>query len=655
MARLGTVWMRSWLAGVWLAWMGVCGSVAGCARGAEGPADRDGDAVEPDDLPSAPDWHGEMVEDGEASEEAGDGTEVLVDLADPGFGEDLVPNAEDTPGSPASGFQGVDLQDVGHVRAMWASPEAGFWAVGDKGLILWFNGKDFVPAPLSPTENDLFGVSGEGKTVVAVGASGTVLRWDGTRWSLLDAPAEVNLYGVGVIGPNDFYVAGAGGALYRFQDGTWIAEATGVTYDLFGVHASLAGGVFAVGAYGTLIELRGGHWVQSQVALPTSSLRGVWRSPDGRIFVVGTRGAISVYDGLTWKIQVTNDPSDPPRDLYAVTGFSGDEVFAVGDRGAILAYNGKKWTLMTIAGPYNVAADLRGVAGILNPDGSRTVFAAGLDSRALRLEEKVWHDHPLGVTGDLNAVTVLPDGTVVAVGARGLILRQREGRFSTVVSGTENDLRAVAGRIVAGDAGTVLRLEEEGASPVAVPASDDWSDVWEVAGVTFLVGARGTLVRMDASGPQVLSALQGVPLRAVCETGGAVFAAGDSGRMFVDEGTGFHPVATGTFSTLWDLRPALGRAVLAVGDYGLILSCSPVSCRRIHEDPTTFLYGLGQVQGGLALAVGWAGAVRWIGKGEEVYALDPGTFRVFRAAAGVGPGGESYLVGPAGTFYVYRP
>lgn len=638
----------------WIPWL-VAG-LAACGSGTPaGPDALDGglefaDTSSPDTLD---------IEDVHADEGA-----IGLDM-DPGGGDGggadpIEPDVgfDDSP-TPSSGFQVVDLQSVGHVRAMWASPEAGFWAVGDGGLVLRSQGADVVPAPLPPTTADLLGVSGEGRTVVAVGRAGTVLRWEDGRWSLLDAPTgqspAPDLYGVGVISGEDFYVSGQKGSLFHFQDGAWTAEATGITYDLFGVHASRAGGVFAVGAFGTLIELRGGHWIQSQIALPTATLRSLWRAADGRMFAVGSGGAVSMFDGLTWKIQITNDPSEPPRDLHAVTGFSGDEVYAAGDRGAILKYNGKKWTLMTIAGPYNVDADLRGLAGVLNADGSRTLLAVGLDSRAVRLEDKVWQDMTLGVTGDLNAVAVREDGSILAAGDRGLLLVFRDGRLATIESGTANDLRGVGGRIAAGTGGTILRIEGDIATGVGSPVADDWNDVWEVAGVALLAGEGGTLLRLDASGIQVIPARMGAPLKAVCVAGGAVFVAGDAGRMFVDEGAGFHPVATRTFSTLWDLRPAVGRAVLAVGDHGVILSCDPMSCRRIHEDPTTFLYGLGRVHNGLALAVGWAGAVKWIGDGEQVMTLDPGTFRVFRAAAGLGPAGETFLVGPGGTFYVYRP
>lgn len=635
-----------------LSWIYFWLAVVSCGNGSPAQSDLAGDASGPSDLAVLEDAREDRV-----SIEDIDGDSNLP--VDAGHIDPQREGADDAGqvdvSSPASGFWAVDLQSVGNVRAMWASPEAGFWAVGDNGLVLKFNGVSFVPAPLPPTTKDLFGISGEGGTVVVVGAAGTVLRWFESRWSLVDPPGDVDLYGVGVIGPDEFYVSGKKGALYRYTNGAWFAEATGVTSDLLGVHASKVGGVFAVGAFGTLLEQRGGHWVQSQIALPTSTLRAIWRSPDGKMFVVGTGGAVSMYDGLTWKIQITNDPSDPPRDLYAVTGFSGNDVIAVGNDGVILAFNGKKWNLMTIAGPYNSNADLRGVAGVLNPDGTRTVFAVGLDSRALRLDGKVWHDQVLGVTTDLNAVTIMQDGRVLAVGDRGLLLVLDDNRLGTIEAGTTNDLMGAVGNLAVGADGTILSVEDDRATFIESPVTDDWNDVWGVAGVALLAGERGTLVRLDDEGSSVIPDLTGVSLKAVCVAGGGVFTAGTSGRMFVDEGAGFRPVATGTLSTLWDLRPATGRAVLAVGDHGIILSCDPISCRRIHEDPSTFLYGLGRVANGLALAVGWAGMVKWIGDGEQVFTLNPGTFRVFRAAAGVGQTGESYLVGPGGTFYIYRP
>ena len=108
----------------------------------------------------------------------------------------------------------------------------------------------------------------------------------------------------------------------------------------------------------------------------------------------------------------------------------------------------------------------------------------------------------------------------------------------------------------------------------------------------------------------------------------------------------------GTVSDLWDLWPAGDARVLAVGDAGTVLACTATGCSRLHEDPSTFLYGLGTV-GGRTLAVGWAGTVLAV-DGTTVDALDAGTKRVLRAVVGRDDG-TALVVGQAGAWLEYAP
>src|SRR5262249_4795477 len=65
-----------------------------------------------------------------------------------------------------------------------------------------------------------FGPSGEGW---AVGTFGTILHYDGSRWTIEQPPpedAEVALTSVAVAGPDVFAVAG-GNLIERAPDGTW--------------------------------------------------------------------------------------------------------------------------------------------------------------------------------------------------------------------------------------------------------------------------------------------------------------------------------------------------------------------------------------------------------------------------------------------------
>lgn len=619
--------------------------LAGCSSGGA-----DADAVDPgtgnevitadSEMPTDP---GSSEGTGDKGGESGDWPDTKGDAPD-----DVVVQAP---------FTSVDLTDLGSVRAMWASQEAGIWAVGDHGLVLRHNGLDFVPTSLAPTEVDLLGISGEGPTVVAVGAAGTVLRFDEGIWTSLEPPTDADLLGVGVLDAQDFYVVGRGGVIMHYKDGAWTEEGAGISFDLFGAYASKVGGVYAVGAFGNLVELKGTVWIQSQIGGPASTLHSIWRSADGRMYAVGTLGTVSVFDGVTWKIQVTNDTYDPPRNLYGVRGISGDEVYAVGDQGAILKYNGKKWTLATIAGPYNVFSDFRGVAGLVKPDGTRSWFAAGLDSDAVRLDDKAWADQDLGVTGDLQDAWVQEDGTLIAVGSHGLILTYSGGRFGSLDSSVTADLNAVSGGTVAGKSGTLLRLSGDVVEVLDSGTEEDLNDVWAAQGTAWVAGDAGVLLKVTGDDVQSVPGLPGFSAKAVVQPWeGATFVSGEAGKLFVDEGTGFKSVDSGTFSTLWDLWSGAGEdVVFAVGDNGVLLSCDTVKCDRLFEEPATFLYGIGGSRSDAVLAVGWAGTVLRLQADNQTTPLDSGTFRVFRAVAGGGPGGDLFLVGANGTFVLYSP
>jgi hypothetical protein len=626
-----------------------CGGDSGGAADAVGDAgdvavqDTDAKDAVPDDA------SGDLAETGtdtEGPEDAPDGEDPgdAIEAAD---GGDL---PETTPG-----FHLIDLTRVGNVRAMWASQEGEVYAVGDHGLVLRFNGRDLVPLPPPPTDADLFGVAGEGGAVYVVGAGGAALRWQGGAWTDLKPASTRTLYGVGVLSASEAYAVGEQGTILHYESGFWSDASTGITHDLFGAYASVVGGVWAVGANGTLLELKGSVWLMQQIAGPLSKMRSIWRAPDGKMFAVGTLGAVAVKDGLAWKLQVTNETHSPPRDLYGVFGLSGKEVYAVGDQGIVLKYDGKKWGTMNVSGPYNTFADLRGVAGFLAPDGTRRLFAAGLDSAGLELDDKSWADRKLGVTTHLRGVTVRGDGTAVAVGDGGLVLEDADGRFGAVPAGVEADLASVSRDYAVGAAGTLLRWKGGAWQEVASGTVEDLTDVWAVEDGAVVVGAGGSVLRVAGAEVFLSTDLVGFPLSAVCALpGGKVVAAGAAGRVFRDAGSGFEPYQTGTSATLHDLWCDDEDAAVAVGDNGVVLACDGAGCVRVHEDPPTFLYGIGGPPGGTVLIAGWAGKVLRLDAGPAVAPMESGTYRVLRSVAG-GASGRLHLVGEDGTWITYDP
>ena len=122
---------------------------------------------------------------------------------------------------------GSDLTDVwiGPAGEVWATAEGGF--VGrrapDTGAWCWC-------APFPPhTLRAIWGASST--SLFAVGDTGTVLQFDGTRW-LRHLVVNLDLNAVHGTSGNDVWAAGERGSVVHFDGNTWQAETAGSQYQL---------------------------------------------------------------------------------------------------------------------------------------------------------------------------------------------------------------------------------------------------------------------------------------------------------------------------------------------------------------------------------------------------------------------------------------
>jgi hypothetical protein len=212
------------------------------------------------------------------------------------------------------------------------------------GVIMYYDGHEWsemdIPSTIDPS-GPLNGVWGSsGTSVFAVGGGGTILHYNGNRWSAMTSGTSRELRGVWGTDDNHVVVVGNYGTVLRHDGNAWHEMRSGTTMNLKGVWGTGPEDVFAVGGSywdeaGIILHYDGNVW-REVYRVPEYELDGIWGSGPDRVFVVGEGGAILHYDGTSWDTMT----SGTSNWLHAVWGSDPNDVFAVGERGTILHYAG---------------------------------------------------------------------------------------------------------------------------------------------------------------------------------------------------------------------------------------------------------------------------------------------------------------------------
>ena len=407
------------------------------------------------------------------------------------------------------------------------------YAVGENAEVLRRVGSAWARVTV-PSSEVLYGVHGNSATdVVIVGSNGTLLRWNGTAWSVLgvgglagnlyqvsgsaanggrryvvgdggvaqldgstttlvSTPYAPQLFGVSVDGAGTAWVSGQRGAVLRSADGGGAPWTTNnLVPDLLDVWTAAADNALAVGEFGFVYRWNGSSW--TKVTVPTqATLTSVWTTATGEGFIGGEAGTMLRLTGTTWVPMAFPSAST----VSAIWGTNGSNVFATTKAGEMLRFNGSTWT---VAG--NAAAPLWAVYGA----SAANVYAAGAGGAVWRLSGTTFTALPAPTTGTLagiwltGATNVFTDGANAA-GSAGLAFRYTGSAWSSLQPGTTPVLTALWGPgefdlYATGDNGTILRYNGNSWTSMATGTTDL---LWSVSGAPnatagFAVGINGTI------------------------------------------------------------------------------------------------------------------------------------------------------------------
>ncbi len=153
-------------------------------------------------------------------------------------------------------WSGVDVAAIsGSSSALykiWGRAADDIYAVGAKGLILHYNGVNWLPEE-TPVGATLIGISGDQDGVVVAGgrSTGVVLRRVDGKWKSLTFPGDEGFDGVMLDEQGRATVVGRRGFISHFASGggAWVREESGVDHELHSVYGVPGGPVFAVGGH----------------------------------------------------------------------------------------------------------------------------------------------------------------------------------------------------------------------------------------------------------------------------------------------------------------------------------------------------------------------------------------------------------------------
>jgi hypothetical protein len=363
--------------------------------------------------------------------------------------------------------------------------------------IAWhFDGAGWTDLALadSPGLLDIVALGGGQALAVGVGTDGLgrAWRWNGAAWT---ATADRSLLALSVATAGDI-LARTNLNVVQFDGAQWTdpfllpLEGPLAAKSLTGIWG-LGGTTFLIAADGSIFQRAGGDWTSMTTPAPASrTLNAIWGATPSRVFAVGSRGLIWLWDGATWSEMPLPAVAGTP-DLNAVWSSTVGPAFAVGSSGTIFRFDGVAWTLQE-----RVAEDLVGIWGSAATD----VWAIGVRGRVVHFDGNTWSEAAsLGndVRSNIEGLWGSGPDQLWAVGG-GSVWRYDGGAWTETLLSAAGTTTAIWGRAandvyVVGGGGMAFHFDGTTWSDIHAEHAWRFNAIWGDATQIRAVGDLGTV------------------------------------------------------------------------------------------------------------------------------------------------------------------
>ncbi len=495
--------------------------------------------------------------------------------------------------------QGLGLSGV------WAAGPTDVFAVGERGLVLRFNGKEWkvqragVITSSSGPFPVLRAIWGTSATSIYVVGNTPPMHFNGKQWQAIktgDTHTHADVWGTS---DTDVFVVGEAGTILHFDGTSWNKQKSGTTTTLLGVWGTGSSDVWAVGWFGTILHFDGTSWKKQQTPSSSYSLQDVCGTSSTNVFAVGssysTSGTILRYDGKTWKTQLNNKYSGSA--VYC----AGPSAVYVASGSQLLLHDGSKWTVIpTTASDVLGSIDGTSATNVFSVGSSGAMFhysGTNMQNMSTKLGDPgVWPEH--------TAVWGSGPSNVYAVGksnlssAEGHVVRWDGANWKVVKWGMSTPLHDIWGSsptdVFAVGGGesystpAILHFDGTSWTKAAFSQLDKLRGVWGTSATNvFAVGemkpaSGGAILHFHGKAWSLNTANVKGCLTSVWGSGPTdVFAVGDGGVILRHDGKTWQPQKSGTKADLVSVWGTSSTDVYVISRGG---SSQPHPASILHYD-----------------------------------------------------------------------
>ena len=434
------------------------------------------------------------------------------------------------------------------------------------------------------------GWTGDGELFV-VGDEGRVLHYSGVAdaqgrlWQPMTVPANFPLHGIWGLTADNLYAVGWMGCLLHYNGDQW---------------QQLRGGI---------IDERNGRFKACAENTPLFAIDG---NSQGEAWAVGDDGIILHFDGVQWQSEIS-----PTRiNLRAVACAEHNIVYAAGGEGTVLKRDASGvWSQLDCPlGSGFTTMLVQDDGSLLLGGGRYFVDAGGFRGELVRYQNGQFQalnfQEPMP---RLRALKSYKDGVLI-VGDQGHLYYLKDLRLDKLESNSRHDLMdiivlATGEALAVGDFGTIMTAAEDFTQALAPPPQAAQASPWELMtvpstrqlwgfaegtdGSCYACGEAGTVLRLQDNEWQQLPAPSDLAVHCVWDSGNGLFAAGQLGRIYRFGGEHwtlhFDLHLDITILAMWGSGT---DSIYAVGDEGLILHFDGLRWQRMPSGTQSALYSL---------------------------------------------------------------